>query len=156
MFYRIYYLFIDRVTTFWKHPDFIYKRTKDYEEIKAMKQMATTMTQEVSNGAKCKQIVKQTHTFKIANSRVNDIIERIKKRDEAGCTDDDREFSSMLELIIDMVKKNPNCLTETEIADHLITFVGAVCYLLIKIIFNRVNSVFLRVKIHNRQQWRSH
>lgn len=29
------------------HPDFVYTRTKEYEEIKAMKQMVTTMTQEV-------------------------------------------------------------------------------------------------------------
>lgn len=94
------------MTTFWKHPDFIYKFTKDYEEIKDMKKMVTTMTQE------------------IANSKVNTIIERLNKRNEAA--EDDVPPNSMLELMIDMVMKNPNCLTENELVDHLVTFVGTV------------------------------
>lgn len=78
-----------------------------------MKQMVTTMTQE------------------IANSKVNSIIERLEKRNAMLDKDDEVQPSSMLELMIDMIMKNPNCLTETEIVDHLVTFVGTVrkCYL---------------------------
>lgn len=88
--------------------------------------------------------------MQIANSRVNNIIERLQKRDEAGVSDDEYQFSSMLELIIDMVKKNPNCLTENEIIDHLITFVGTVCRVNKGHTFQEYKLVsFFRVKIHN-------
>lgn len=65
-----------------------------------------------------------TMTQEIANSKVNNIIERLRKRNNT--TEDDDQRTSMLELIIDMIMKNPNCLTEAEIVDHLITFVGTV------------------------------
>lgn len=55
----------------------------------------------------------------------------------------------MLELIIDMVMKNPNCLSETEIVDHLVTFVGTVGSLNFKTALEMLNlCVFFKESGH--------
>lgn len=74
-----------------------------------------------------------TMTQEIANSKVNTIIERLNKRNEVA--EDDVQPTSMLELMIDMVMKNPNCLTETELVDHLVTFVGTVKLMVLILVF---------------------
>lgn len=79
-----------------------------------------------------------TMAQEIADSKVNSITERLKQRNEATDKDDDIQPTSMLELIIDMTMKNPNCLTETEVVDHLITLVGTVLYLFKSCKFNLI------------------
>lgn len=122
-----------RITTFWKHPDFIYKLTKDFQEIKRLKQKITIMAQEA------------------IDSKVECVIERLKQRRELN-KEDDIEYLSMLELYIDTKKKNSDSLSRIELVDDFITLVGTVWCSFKCNDQNLLPHFILRRMTHNRQQ----
>ncbi|RZC35180.1 cytochrome P450 4V2-like, partial [Asbolus verrucosus] len=100
---RCYNLFFTRITNVLLHFDIIYKKTLYFKEQNKIIQSATVMIGE------------------LMNTRVAEILKRLQdkvfKKSEA-------RTPSMLEMIIEMVVENPNCFTEKDCVDHMMTFVA--------------------------------
>lgn len=103
--------------------------------------------------------------FQITNTRVPSIIKRIEnklKNVDVPTVEEEERFSSMLEMMIEMAIRNPNSLSDSDIRDHMMTFVATVnAFLTTTMLEITDNSdcilfdLYCRVKIHNLLPWLS-
>ncbi|KAJ3664760.1 hypothetical protein Zmor_000304 [Zophobas morio] len=99
---RFYNIVFTRVRNFWFHFDFIYEKSSYFREQLMMRRLADTMIKE------------------ILDTRVPEVVQRIKNNEKP---EDDRS-PSMLESIQEMLQENPDCFSEKECIDHLMTFMA--------------------------------
>ncbi|XP_064212412.1 cytochrome P450 4g15 isoform X1 [Tribolium castaneum] len=98
---RFYHIFFNRITKFWLHFDFIFKRSSYYQEQRKMKAIANTMIEE------------------IMYSTVPQVIQKLMEGGNIS-----KKNSSMLEKLAELVVENPKDLTIENCVDHLMTFMA--------------------------------
>ncbi|XP_060524435.1 uncharacterized protein LOC132700875 [Cylas formicarius] len=102
---RFYQIFTERVVSFWLYSNLIFKLTPMYKEQEEMVKVVTTLTQDVTN------------------ERVPEIIRRMETDSEFS-NERSKMSPSVLERMLELVRDNPECLSEEEFRDHILTFAG--------------------------------
>ncbi|XP_066256719.1 cytochrome P450 4C1-like [Euwallacea similis] len=103
---RFYYIFTQRIIHFWMHWDLIYKLTGYFKEEQEMRDV----------------VLKFSEYFK--NQRMNDIFERVNSQKKISGVLETREIPSVVEMMIQILEANPECFTEKEFVNHVITFIA--------------------------------
>ncbi|KAJ8921981.1 hypothetical protein NQ315_008618 [Exocentrus adspersus] len=120
---RFYHIFAQRVTTFWLYPNWVYKLTSYYKEQQEMAKTAANLTEEVPT-----YFIKSFTTNLLSSgyicvkqARIPAILQKLDGKNNKVT---DPRIPSMLEAMVEMAVNNPGCLNETDIKDHMLTFVS--------------------------------
>ncbi|CAH1373957.1 unnamed protein product [Tenebrio molitor] len=100
---RFYHILVTRIRYFWLHWDYIFEKTSYFKEQTMIKNITTTLIAEVMD------------------TKVPETVERLKNdKTPSRAT----RIPSMMEVLVEMVLNNENCLSVQDCIDHLMTLMA--------------------------------